>query len=57
MYKSIYFDELGIIASKDFDNLEDANADKATHDWGVVVSFSESRTITTIEPEPEPEEP
>lgn len=57
MYKSIYFDELGIVASKDFDTLADANADKATHDWGVVVSFSESRVITTIEPEPEPEEP
>ena len=47
MYKSIYFDELGIIASKDFDTLTEANADKATHDWGVVVSYTDSRTITT----------
>lgn len=47
MYKSIYFDELGIIASKDFDTLAEANADKATHDWGVVVSYTDQRTITT----------
>lgn len=47
MYKSIYFDELGIIASKDFATLAEANADKATHDWGIVVSYTDSRTITT----------
>lgn len=47
MYKSIYFDELGLVESKDFDTLAEANADKATHDWGIVVSYSEQRTITT----------
>lgn len=47
MYKSIYFDELGIVTSKDFDTLVEANADKATHDWGVVVSYTDQRTITT----------
>lgn len=47
MYKSIYFDELGLITSKDFATLAEANADKATHDWGVVVLYTDSRTITT----------
>ena len=47
MYKSIYFDELGIVTSKDFATLTEANADKATHDWGVVVNYVDARTITT----------
>lgn len=47
MYKSIYFDELGIIASKDFDTKAEADADKATHDWGVVVLYTDQRAITT----------
>ena len=46
-YLSIYFDELGIVTCKSFDTKAEALADSALHDWGVVVKYAASRTITT----------
>ena len=46
-YISIYFDELGLVTQKDFDTKAEALSDSATHDWGVVVKFTDNRSITT----------
>ena len=46
-YISIFFDELGIVTWRTFNTKAEALADSALHDWGVVVKYTASRTITT----------
>ena len=46
-YISIFFDDLGLVASREFATKAEALADSATHDWGVVVKYTANRTITT----------
>ena len=50
MYKVIYFSELNIVTDKDFNTLGEATAFYNTLDWGVIVTISESRTITDVTP-------
>ena len=50
MYKVIYFSELNIVTDKDFPTLTAATAFYNTLDWGVIVTISESRTITDVTP-------
>lgn len=50
MYKVIYFSELNIVVDKDFDTLAEATVFYTTLDWGVIVTISESRTITDVTP-------
>ena len=48
MYKVIYFTDLNIITSRDFDNEQEARTFAATLDWSKIVLFTKSRTITDI---------
>lgn len=48
MYKVIYFTDLNIVTSRDFDDVGDARAFAATCDWAKIVNLAESRTITDV---------
>lgn len=48
MYKVIYFDDLNLVVSRNFDTEAAATAFAATLDWSKVVKLEESRTITDV---------
>lgn len=48
MYKVIYFTDLNIVTSRDFDDVDDARAFAATCDWAKIVNMTESRTIVDV---------
>lgn len=48
MYKVIYFTDLNIVTSRDFDDVTDARAFAATCDWAKIVNLAEPRTITDV---------
>lgn len=48
MYKVIYFDDLNLVVSRDFDTETAATAFAASLDWAKVVKLVESRTITDV---------
>lgn len=61
MYKVVYFTDFGNVVSKTFELEAAARAFHSTLDFGWIVRYETTQTITDIttpepEPEPEPEE-
>ena len=48
MYTVVYFDELNLITSKEFETLADATAFAAGLDWYRIVALTASRTIVDV---------
>lgn len=48
MYKVIYFTDLNIVTSRDFNVVDDARAFAATCDWAKIINITESRTIVDV---------
>ena len=48
MYKVIYFNDIDMVTSQDFELLTDAQTFAATLDWYKIVTFTASRTIADV---------
>ena len=48
MYKVIYFSDIDVVTSNDFETLTEAQTFAATLDWYKIVTFTMSRTITDV---------
>lgn len=48
MYKVIYFSDVDMVTSEDFETLTEAQAFTATLDWYKIVTFTTSRTISDV---------
>lgn len=48
MYKVIYFSDVNMVTSEDFEVLTDAQTFAATLDWYKIVTFTTSRTIVDV---------
>lgn len=52
VYKVIYFNELGLVMAKDFTTQSDAQTYLNTLEFGVLVSFVSTQTVTYISKKP-----
>ena len=52
VYKVIYFNELGLVMAKDFTTQSEAQTYLNTLEFGVLVSFVSTQTVTYISKKP-----